>query len=78
MVFSFSKAKGTKPSCSAQILEEAPGLAPGAVMLGLKCEHHGWSLRGHEMRVRSMHEEGSMAHLTETAAQGHLVLGRRF
>lgn len=48
------------------------------VVLGLKCELHGWSLKGHEMRVRSMHEVGSVAHLTERAAQGDLVLGRRF
>lgn len=55
-----------------------PGLAPGAVVLELKCEHNGWSLSGHEMRVRSMHGAGSMAHLTERAAQGDPVLGGRF
>lgn len=78
MLFSFSRGKGTKPRCSALLWEEASGLAPGAVVLGLKCKHLGRSLRGHEMWVRSVHEVESMAHLTEGAAQGDLVLRRRF
>ena len=49
-------------------------------MLGLKCEHHGWSVTEQETWERcvcSMREVGDMAGLTEKAAQGDMVLGRQ-
>lgn len=78
--FFYSRDKGIRSDFSAVSCEEEPGLAPEMVVQGLKCEHHGWSAREYKTWVRCVCfvcEVGDMAGLTEKAAQGHLVLGRR-
>lgn len=79
-LFFCSRDKGIGPVCSVVSWAEESGPAPETVVLGLKCKHHRWSMREHEMWVRCvccMREVGDMAGLTEKAAQGDLVLGRR-